>query len=263
MKHTAKLLALLAVALLVPQAGCNDPLRVSIPSIVPPGSLSDSAALATLRAGAIGNFSIAYSGDHPDGNGGTGEGVIMYGGLLADEWINSETFPTRIEVDARTIQVTNADVGIWFRNLHRARRSAENAAARFEAQAPDDPTFAEMLSLAGFTYLFFGETFCSGVPLSRATPEGQLIYGTPLTTAHLFDTALARFNKALAVSTDPDMTNLASVGKARALLDLAATPADFAAAAAVAAGVPTAFFYEVEHSETTDRENNGVFKGNV
>src|SRR5205823_412392 len=59
------------------------------------------------------------------------------------------------------------------------------------------------------------------------------------------------------------MTNLASVGKARALLDLAATPADFAAAAAVAAGVPTAFFYEVEHSETTDRENNGVFKGNV
>src|SRR5438034_9204757 len=113
MKHTAMRLALLGVALLTVPAGCNDPLRVSIPSIVPPGSLGDTAALGTLRAGAIGDFSIAFSGDHPDGSGGTGEGVIMYGGLLADEWINSETFPTRIEVDARTIQVTNSDVDLW------------------------------------------------------------------------------------------------------------------------------------------------------
>src|SRR5207249_11970720 len=87
MKHTAKLLALAAVVLLAVFAGCNDPLRVSIPDIVPPASLADSAALGTLRAGAIGDFSIAFSGDHPDGSGGSGEGVIMYGGLLADEWI--------------------------------------------------------------------------------------------------------------------------------------------------------------------------------
>src|SRR5712691_2729187 len=167
MKHTTKLLALLAVALLVPQAGCNDPLRVSIPSIVPPGSLSDSAALATLRAGAIGNFSIAFSGDHPDGNGGTGEGVIMYGGLLADEWINSETFPTRIEVDARTIQVTNADVDLWFRRMHQARNRAEKAAARYAAVADTDAGHAEVLNLAGYTYLFFAETYCSGVPVSH------------------------------------------------------------------------------------------------
>src|SRR5690349_23129411 len=118
MKHTSKLLALLAVALLLPNGACNDPLHVSIPTIVPPGSLSDSAALGTLRAGAIGDFSIAFSGDAPDGDGGTGEGVIMYGGLLADEWLNSETFPTRIEVDARTIQVTNADVDLWRSEEH-------------------------------------------------------------------------------------------------------------------------------------------------
>src|SRR2546430_7530476 len=125
MKHTAKLLALAAVVLLAVSAGCNDPLRVSIPNIVPPGSLTDTAALGTLRAGAIGDFSIAYSGDHPDGSGGSGEGVIMYGGLLADEWFNSETFPTRIEVDARTTQVTNADVDLWHRLPHQARNAAE------------------------------------------------------------------------------------------------------------------------------------------
>src|SRR5213596_553886 len=267
MKHTAKLLALLTVALLVPQAGCNDPLRVSIPSIVPPGSLSDSAALATLRAGAIGNFSIAYSGDHPDGNGGTGEGVIMYGGLLADEWINSETFPTRIEVDARTIQVTNSDVDLWYRLLHQSRNSAEKTANQYAALLPDDPGHAEMLSLAGYTYLFFAATFCSGVPVSHLNPTtGDITYGVPLTTAQLLDTAIARFDAALVVAgTITDATdsaakaNLAKVGRARALLD----QGNFAAAAAAVTGVPTSFAYLSEHSEITDFENNGVFNGNL
>jgi len=267
MKHTAKLLALLTVALLVPQAGCNDPLRVSIPSIVPPGSLSDSAALATLRAGAIGNFSIAFSGDHPDGNGGTGEGVIMYGGLLADEWINSETFPTRIEVDARTIQVTNADVDLWYRLLHQSRNSAEKTASQYAALLPDDPGHAEVLSLAGYTYLFFAETFCSGVPVSHLNPTtGDITYGVPLTTAQLLDTAIARFDAALVVAgTITDATdsgakaNLAKVGRARALLD----QGNFAAAAAAVTGVPTDFAYLSEHSEISDFENNGVFNGNT
>ena len=259
MKHTARLLALLAVALLVPQAGCNDPLRVSIPFIVPPGALSDSAALETVRAGAIGDFAIAYTGDHPDGSGGVGEGVVMYGGLLADEWVNSETFPTRIEVDARTIQVTNADVDLWYRLLHRARRAAEVAAARFAAVAPGDPGHAEMLILAGYTYIFFAETYCSGVPVSKLNDDGSITYGQPLTTAQLLDTAIARFDAALAATTDADLTSFASVGKGRALVDRG----QFAAAATAVSAVPTAFAYVNEHTENTDRENNGVFNGNT
>ena len=267
MKHTSKLLALLAVALVLPSGACNDPLKVSIPTIVPPGSLTDSAALGTLRAGAIGDFSIAYSGDHPDGSGGTGEGVIMYGGLLADEWIDSETFPTRIEVDARTIQVTNADVDLWYRLLHQARNSAEKTAARYAALIPTDPGHAEVLNLAGYTYLFFAETYCSGVPVSHLdAATGAITYGVPLTTRQLIDTAIARFDAALTVSATVTngtlrlaMTNLASVGKARALVD----SGDFAAAAAAVATVPTNFAYLSEHSEISTFENNGVFNGNT
>jgi len=267
MRHTANRLALLVVALLAAPAACNDPLRVSIPSIVPPGSLSDSAALGTLRAGAIGDFSIAFSGDHPDGSGGTGEGVIMYGGLLADEWINSETFPTRIEVDARTIQVTNSDVDLWYRLLHQSRNSAEKTANQYAALIPDDPGHAEVLSLAGYTYLFFAETFCSGVPVSHLNPAtGDITYGVPLTTAQLLDTAIARFDAALVVAatiTDATdsaaKTNLAKVGRARALLD----QGNFAAAATAVTGVPTDFAYLSEHSEISDFENNGVFNGNT
>jgi len=267
MKHTAKLLALLAVGLLAVSTGCNDPLRVSIPDIVPPGSLTDTAALATLRAGALGDFAIAFSGDHPDGSGGSGEGVIMYGGLLADEWINSETFPTRIEVDARTIQLTNSDVDLWYRLLHAARNSAEKTAGRYAALRPDDPGHAEMLSLAGYAYIFFAETFCSGVPVSRLNETtGDITYGMPLTTKQLIDTAIARFDEALSVagtvtdaSSRVQMTNLASVGKARALVD----SGDFAAAVTAVAGVPTSFAYVSEHSEISTFENNGVFNGNT
>ena len=254
MRHTIIMLALVGLASL---AGCNDPLHVTIPDIVQPGQLGDSAALATVRAGAVGDFSIAYTGDHPDGSGGT-EGVIMYGGLLADEWINSETFPTRIEVDARTIQVTNADVDLWFRRMHQARNSAEKAAAQFAQFADSDPAHAEMLTLAGLTYIFFAETWCSGVPVSHLDANGNINFGVPLTTHQLLDTAIARFNAALAVTTDPDMQAFATVGKARAVLD----SGGYAAAGVLAGAVPTTFAYRQEHTENTDRQNNGVFNGN-
>ncbi len=252
-------LSLLAAGFsLLPLAGCNDPLHVTDPDIVTPGQLTDPSKLPTVRAGAVGDFSLAYTGDGSDGSGGV-EGVIMYGGLLADEWINSETFPTRIEVDARTIHVTNADLDLWFRTLSRARRSTENAAGRFAQLAPSDPGYGEMLSLAGYTYLFFAENFCNGVPISQATPSGALVYGEPLSNKDLLDTAVARFDKALAVSSDADDSSLASVGKGRALLDLG----DFAAAATAVNAVPTSFAYFLEHSENTDRENNGVYRANI
>ena len=273
MKHTAKLLVLVAVGLALAQAGCNDPLTVKLPDIIPPAALSDSGALATLRAGAIGDFDLAYTGDHPDGSGGNGEGVILYGGLLADEFVNSETFPTRIQVDSRNItyaagSTTNSDVDLWYRLMHRARRSAEIAAGRYRAIAPADPAYPEMLTLAGYTYIFFAETYCSGTAVSQIDSAGKITYGQPLTTTQLLDTAIARFDSAIHIAmtrdtTDPSvqagLINFASVGKARALLFQGST--QVAAAAAVAATVPTDFVYQLQHTTTTDRENNGVFNG--
>jgi len=271
MKNTAKLLVLVAVASALAQAGCNDPLTVTLPDVIPPGALSDSAALATLRAGAIGDFDLAYTGDHPDGSGGNGEGVILYGGLLADELINSETFPTRIQVDSRNItyaggSTTNSDVDLWYRLLHRARRAAETTAGRYRAIAPGDPGYPEMLTLAGYAYIFFAETFCAGTAVSQIDSTGKITYGQPLTTTQLLDTAIARFDSAIHIATTRDtsdasvqagLINFASVGKARALLFQGS--GQFAAAAAVAATVPTDFVYQLQHTTTTDRENNGVF----
>ena len=239
MKHASNLLLLAALALSF--TGCNDPLNVQDPDIVPPGNLNDKTVLPTIRAGAIGDFALAYTGSGADGSGGTVEGVTMYGGLLGDELINSETFPTRIEVDARgPIQKTNADVGLWFRNMHR---------------------------------------WCSGVPVSHVDADGKLTYGAPLTTTQLLDTAIARFDAALAAAAALDTSGasaairapklatrlarirFATVGKARALLD----EGQFAAAAALVptSAVPTSFSYVIQHSENTTRENNGIFNATL
>ena len=78
-----------------------------------------------------------------------------------------------------------------------------------------------MLALAGFTYLFFAEDFCSGVPVSR-TVGGVIQYGDQLTTAQLIDTAIVRFQAALAhpsIAPGDPIHSLASVGLGRALVD--------------------------------------------
>ena len=55
MTNTSKLIALVGLASLAPFASCNDPLKVTIPDIVQPGQLGDSASLATVKAGALGD----------------------------------------------------------------------------------------------------------------------------------------------------------------------------------------------------------------
>jgi len=254
-------LIVLTVALLLPLSGCGDLLKINDPDIVTPGNLNDPSVLPTIRAGAIGDFDLSYSGSGAQGSGGV-EGVIMIGGMLGDEWVNSETFPDRIATDARRNTTDNASMQTVFRNLHRGRRAVESAAASYASLLADpttDPGYAEMLGLAGLSYVFFAENYCSGVPVSQANPDGTLTYGGPLTTTELLDTAIARFNLALASTATASIVNLALVGKARAQNDLG----QFAAAATTVAPVALSFAYTVAHDENTARQNNGIFQANV
>ena len=259
-------LALIAVLALPLVGGCDTKkiLEVNDPDILTPASISGPEALPTVRRAAVGEFALAYGGSGADGSGGI-EGVIMYSGLLGDEWINSETFPTRIEIDRRNIQITNGDVGTWFRQLQRTRVRAEFAGAGYAQFSPDpttDPGYSEVLSLAGFTYLFFAENWCSGIPFSHTDAGGNIVYGEPLTSAQMYDTALARFNSALTIATaagDNSLKFLAQVGQGRALID----QGNFAQAATAVAGVPTGFVYEVTYSLNSTRQNNGVYNANV
>lgn len=249
-----------ALAALAPFAACSDILDVTDPDIVDPGGLDNPAGLEARRLGAFGDFALAYTGA-AIGGGGV-EGQVMMSGLFADEFQLSGTFPTRIEVDARKVQTDNGTLSQYFQLQHVARRAAESAADAYLATDAIDENdknvpLAQLGSLAGFTYVFFAENFCSGVPFSRVTDDGQLDFGAPRTTTEMFQEAIDRFDQARAraqAADDPDLEYLARVGKGRALLGLGS----LAEAASVVAPVPSDWAFLVQYSSNTDRQKNGV-----
>jgi hypothetical protein len=114
-------------------------------------------------------------------------------------------------------------------------------------------------SLAGYSFLFLAENFCSCVPVSSTSLNGELVFGAPLTTQQLLDSATARFNSALSIAGTAGATaeqNLARVGLARTQLDAG----NFTQAASTVSAVPTNFVYRVTYSESATGQNNGVWQ---
>jgi hypothetical protein len=268
MKLTGRTCAYGFTLLLVGAAACGI-LDTQQPNIVGAEDLNTPAGAATKRLGAISTFTLAKDGDFnpvavpgsEDTFNDDSDGHILWSGLLADEFVNPGFIPSRTEVDLRLAQPTTAGLDDLFQSLHRARNSAEDAAASLQAFGADPDTdtgIPEMHALAGFVYIFLAEDFCSGVPVSRIEND-QIVFGQPLTTTQLLDTAIVRFNTALAhpsiVPGDP-IHSLASVGLGRALLNQALFPQ----AAAAVATVPPDFVYETEHATTPVALHNGVFE---
>ena len=240
------------VAAVLTLGGCD--LNVSDPSVVRPGQLESEQSLPTLFGGAIGDFAIAYAGDASVGN----EGIILAGGLRADEFLNIDTFSTRQQIDQGVIEEENSSNALVFRALQRARASAERAAERYAAVNSNDARRSEARSLAGFSYVLLGENYCSGIPFTQYSESGTFTFGRPLTTLQVFDTALQRFTTALTeaqTARSSRAQNLARVGRGRALLDLGR----FAEAATAVQDVPLDFSYDLEFSTNTERQGNAVF----
>ena len=243
----------LAGVLLMPAAGCSidDLLSVGDPDVATPGSLTGAQALPALLAGARSDFQVAYSGSSAS------EGQITYTGLFTDELLFVESFDTRLQIDKRDVRNDNSNVEAIFRNVMRARASAEVAAERFAEFDANSAGHSLALSLAGYGYILVGENWCSGIPFSRLI-DGVAQYGQPLSTAQIFDSAVTWFEGAIAAATaagDADALDLARVGLGRALLNLG----QYAEAAAAVQDVADEFEFVIEHSENTPRQYNGIF----
>ena len=257
-KHTkhrrwASLLTILVAAFGLAGCDLDELLTVEDRDVVTPGSLEDEAGLPVVVAGAYGDFAAAYSGST------NGDSYVTVTALMADEFFSSGTFPTRTATDRRLQQSpsngnTSDDLYI---DLQFARRALKDAAARVAAEiGTSDADYRELKALEGYTLLMLGESFCSGVPLSNVV-GGEFVYGPPLSSSELFDSAVAKFN----VSQAAGASHLASIGEGRALL----AKGDAAAAAAAVAGVPTDYVYFIFHSESGSsndvfsKQNNGRF----
>ena len=246
----------IALASAMGLAGCNTDklLTVATPDVVRPSDLSSAAALPNAYNAAIGDFALGYAGS------GASEGLGLMSGLLADELYDAETFPTRIEVDMRRTNPINSTMLPIYRNIHRARATAELVSSRYAALDANNPNRPEVQALDAYTYVLFAENYCNGVPTSRLDPSGAFIYGAPQTGAQMLTIAVAKFDSAITLATTLGASattalNLARIGKGRAQVD----QGNYAAAAVTVAAVPSTFAYNILHDENTARQNNGVY----
>jgi hypothetical protein len=262
--------AMAASLLIAGATGCGL-LDTDPPNIVGDDDLNSPAGATTKRLGAISTFTLAKDGDFqpvgipgnpdPSFSNDASDGYILWSGILSDELVNPGFIPSRTEVDLRIAQPTTAGLAPLYQSLHRARAAAEDAALALETFGTDPATdtgIPEMYALAGLVYVMLGEGFCSGITVSRVV-DNQIVYGQPLTTAQVFDTAIARFNTALihpSIAAGDPIHSLASVGLGRALLNQGL----FAEAATAVAAVPPDFLYETEHATTPAALHNGVFE---
>jgi len=219
-------------------------LEATNPSIIDPSSVQSAGGATAVRNGALSRLRTATA---------DGESSWLFGGLLVDEWASSSTFVQNDETDQRSIQLNNGTIQTMLRALYRVRTDANQAVTLLNKWKPT-PTadIGEMYFSRGFAELQLASDFCNGIPLSDGT-EAVVTFGQPLPVKDVFQTASVSFDSAMALSTGTDaasvLINRASrIGKARALLGIGLANAD--AAAALVAGIPTSFRYDVTASLT-------------
>jgi starch-binding outer membrane protein, SusD/RagB family len=240
--------ATLALASVAAMSACDtvktNLLEAIDPSIINPSSVQSAAGATAVRNGALARLRTATA---------DGESSWMFGGLLVDEWATSSTFVQNQETDQRSIQLNNATVNTELRALYRVRTDANQAIALLNKYKPT-PTadIGEMYFARGFAELQLASDYCNGIPLSDGAGD-QVVFGNPLPVKDVFNVAIASFDSALALSSGTDagsvsINRAARIGKARALLGVGLSNA--AAAAALVAGIPTTYRYDVTASLT-------------
>ncbi len=241
----------------------SDIVDVDTPNVFTPDRLESPNGIGPLWAGAIGEWMVANSAV----GSGNSEGVLQITALFSDEVPIGDPAASRQEIDARAVTPDNGTVLGVYRNIHRARRATEQAAAAVRRLSPTPATdvrHGELLAYAGYTYLWLAENFCAPQPISEFdAATGTEIYSSLVTREAIVGRAIAKFDSAVAALTPiganaANLVHFATVGKARAQLGLG----DAAAAATTVAGVPRGFRFTSTHSTTTTRQTNGFFPMN-
>lgn len=238
------------VAAAVLSSCTTDTLDVVNPDVINVGDVSNTLGAVAQRNGALQDFTIAFSG--------TQDGFIMSTGNMADEVTATDTFFDRLLPNERNMTDNLPNMDTYYLNLHKARAGATRAAITWAQLKPlSKDTLAELYAIRGYTESFFGEGYCSGVPFSEEDASGADVFGDPLTTTQMFTRSIASFDTSLTNAVSTNVKNLAAVGRARALLNLGR----FADAATAVSAVPTTFKYQVFHTATTTRQENGIWRG--
>jgi hypothetical protein len=235
----------------------------SLVDVAPTSDVADPAVVRTAAGAtqlyymAATQFASTIGGNpRPSGAQPVGFNFILVSGLWSDElmWVQQgfgQTFSPGVdERSDGSIPNVSADANAMYGPLQTTRvvsRQAREALSRYNPGAP--PAWhGRLLAQEGYAIVFLAELFCSGIPLSTLSLDGDASYTAGFSTAELLTAAVALFDSAIAVSADSTrFLYLAQIGKGRALLDLGR----FADAATAVNGVPTDFSYLIEVSGST------------
>jgi hypothetical protein len=230
-------------------------LTATDPDIINPADVNSIDGAEGLRLGVVKRLTTLTG--EPVNNA---EGIWFMGGLLADEWKSGDTFVQRDETDKRTVALDNSIVTAGYRYIHRTRISANQAIDALRKYPPVNAAaktayVAQMQWIRGYAALLSAENFCNGQPYSDGS-TGTIVEGPPVSVAESFQKAIVDADSAIAtIGAAADTLNTrhlraARLVKARALMGLGGA-ANYAAARALAATVPTSYVYNVYFSQPT------------
>lgn len=223
-----------------------------------PGSLSAATVYTPENAqllvnGAIGDFECAFSR------------YVVGSGLFTDELSDAISNPSNFDFDRRTL-ATNASYGTGtcggnqqppiYTPLATARASADTVLAKLrgwtDAEMPTGVNRTKLIgqaaAYAGYSLVLLGEGMCTAA----------INLGPELQPADLFAEAKIRFDSAIvaaSAASDAATLNLATLGRARTLLDLK----DPANAEKDALKIPAGFVANMTTDEVNLRRENFVY----
>jgi starch-binding outer membrane protein, SusD/RagB family len=226
-----------AVLLLALAVGACDALdkalNVEAPDRVDAGDMSHPQNAGLLVSGALGDFECALGG------------YIVSAGLLGNELMDASITAARHPLDSRNIDdsspyATNSCDGSptgVYRPLSTAIWTTNNALARLnewtDAQVSNRSNLiAQAAAYGGYAHVLMGEGFCSSV-ITELGPE--------VTTAQIFQVAVERFTLAIqaaGAANNTDIRNMATLGRARAYINLGRKQEAAADARALLAAAP-------------------------
>ena len=221
------------------------------PGVVGGDAVGSPAAAQALRIGAIGRVKLVV-------NCGSFECLWQEGGILTDEFKNSDFQNTRQDVDQRSMTTDNGTIP--YAQVTQARgyvRTAIDAMQKFNPTSTAD--IAELYMSLGFIELSMAESYCNGIPLGSAL-NGNVVLGPPLTNAQVYDSAKAHLDTALLIATGTDAGSVfirtsALVVQARILVD----QGQYAAAAALVGSVPSTHQYLWTTDPGNNSDDNGIW----
>ncbi len=234
-------LSALSPALVLFGLSCSSLTTVDAPDILQPGQIDTPDGANVLRVGGLGTFYYAVI-LYP-------YGVPGWVGVVSDELVSGGYDQIAEAADARRLTV---DAEITYYSMHQARHNFEAAIAAYKSFPQLSQDYAgELYAMLALDEDYFGEAFCSGVPLTEIV-NGLPQYGPQLTTQQMFARALSDADSGVKYAVDTlRFKYLAQVVRARVLLNTG----QFDAAAAAVSGVPTTFLFNAEASDLVNQSN--------